>query len=62
MEITELKEEDPFYVSISELPKKLVKFKIFLNPIRLALVKILHQNFKMLTSDLRELVGISWGS
>lgn len=53
---------EDFYVSISELPKKLQEFKIILNPVRLALVKILYQNFKMPASELRELVGISWGS
>ncbi|MHA1974806.1 MAG: transcriptional regulator, partial [Candidatus Hodarchaeales archaeon] len=62
-EPTEERESDTYYNFLNtELPQKLQEFKIILNPVRLALIKILYQNFKMQASELKNLLGISWGA
>lgn len=40
---------------------ELMKFKVLLHPVRLTMIKILHDNISMLSSDLRKELGITWG-
>ncbi|MHA1974307.1 MAG: tetratricopeptide repeat protein [Candidatus Hodarchaeales archaeon] len=56
---TRIKEMDK---QLADLPNELTKFKVMLNPIRLALIKLLYHNYKLPASELREMIGITWGS
>lgn len=49
-------------IPVADIPQNLLEFKVLLNPVRLAMTKILYRNFKLTAAELRELVGISWGS
>ena len=44
-----------------ELSKELVTHSFLLNPIRLAIMKILSESFKYPSAELREYLGVSWG-
>ncbi|MHA2254130.1 MAG: hypothetical protein ACXAD7_27530, partial [Candidatus Kariarchaeaceae archaeon] len=44
----------------SEVPKEIYEFKFLMNPIRLAMTKLLYENIKFTTSELKEQLGLSW--
>lgn len=43
------------------IPPELLKFKYLLNPVRLGIMKILFDYTQIVSSELRDLIGISWG-
>ena len=47
---------------ISSLPRELQKFRELLHPTRLAIMLILSKHFKVPASEMRKLLGISWGA
>lgn len=47
--------------TISELTTQLFQHSFLLNPIRLVIVRILHDNDQVTSSELRKIMNISWG-
>ncbi|MHA2029556.1 MAG: transcriptional regulator [Candidatus Kariarchaeaceae archaeon] len=47
--------------SISELTTQLFRYSFLLNPIRLVIIRILHDNDQVTSSELRKIMNISWG-
>ncbi|MCY3413052.1 MAG: transcriptional regulator [Candidatus Heimdallarchaeota archaeon] len=44
-----------------EVPSDLLNYSFLLNPIRLAIMKILYDSYKYPSADLRKILNISWG-
>ncbi|MHA2252776.1 MAG: transcriptional regulator [Candidatus Kariarchaeaceae archaeon] len=42
-------------------PVDLLQYSFILNPIRLLIIKILNDHDKIVSSELRKMLGISWG-
>jgi len=60
-ELYERKEMD-LEIDIADLPRELQKYKPILNPVRLALVKVLYNHYRMQAVELKDTLGISWGA
>ena len=49
------------HCTISELTTQLFQYSFLLNPIRLVIIKILHDGDQVTSSELRKIMNISWG-
>jgi len=44
-----------------EIPDVLMSYKEFHHPVRLSIIKLLHDNGNMTSIKLREMIGVDWG-
>ncbi len=45
-----------------EFPSQLMEFKTFMHPIKLVILNVLFKHYRFALSDMRKILGISWGN